>query len=244
MDQLLEAKRSEKPTSGFWEAFNDELRIKQRRLLQQQPVDDLSVEPSLWLRFRKLGTLCLATASCGAIGFMAMQSFKPRSTELAIRSDVSLDAPTTIQEANFQVATSAATEIEVKSVAEPEFFEIPAPEPSMVAQASLGQPERTTQVAAHSPVETSIEGFTLALETPFDSLQIDDSLGVDVKQSLTKRLMERYIHPLSDQGHSYEGHLASASDPLNRMSSVALKTNFFNLDTPKELKLNTLSLRF
>lgn len=246
MDQLLEAKRSEKPTPRFWDSFDDELRIKQRLLLQQQTVDDPSLESNLWLRFRKLGSLCLATASCGAIGFLAMQSLPHRASDVALSEPSSGPTPSLslIEEAEFQVAKNAATKIEIETKTETEFFEIAAPETTVLARAMNPEQGETLAGAAEKTGEPTIEGFTLALETPFDSLQIDDSLGGDVKQMLTKRLMERYLHPLSDQGHRYDGYLASASDPLNRISTVAIKTNFLDLDAPKELRLNTLSLRF
>lgn len=173
-----------------------------------------------------------------------MQSLVPRSSDVALSAPPSDASHSLIEEADFQVATNAAAKIEIETKAETEFFEIAAPETTVLARATNPEPGETLAIAAGNTSEPAIEGFTLALQTPFDSLQIDDSLGGDVKQMLTKRLMERYLHPLSDQGHRYDGYLASASDPLNRISTVAIKTNFLDLDAPKELRLNTLSLRF
>lgn len=243
LEELLNAKRSEKPSPRFWDAFNDELRIKRRRLLQQQPVDDMALEPSLWPRIRKIGSLCLAAASCGAIGYFASQSLGPQTDRGALQAPAPEKASPSLEETRITIATRAPLAIETESKAETRFYEIPA------ARTSQGEP-----IAADSPVlavasntepEPSIEGFTLALDTPFDSLQIDGSIGVDVRQKLTDRLMERYIHPLSDRGLDFEAsYVANHSDPLNRLSTVAFKTNFFDLDAPKDLKLNTLSLRF
>ncbi|MFL3659508.1 MAG: hypothetical protein ACJ07L_15830, partial [Opitutales bacterium] len=57
-------------------------------------------------------------------------------------------------------------------------------------------------------------------------------------------LMERYLHPLGDRGLSYTKHVASRTDPLNRVTAIALKSDFFNSDSRSDSKLNTLSLRF
>jgi len=68
LDDLFELKRSEKPGPEFWERFDRELRLKQRRLLLEQPLDDEALGQDAGRRLRHWlswggAALCLCCAA-------------------------------------------------------------------------------------------------------------------------------------------------------------------------------------
>ena len=248
LDQLLETKRAEKPSTDFWTHFDNELRIKQRRLLQQQPVENLGIETAFWHKFRKVGAMCLAAASCGAVGFVVMQSVGPAvitSTafvEMPEQNAVVVDQPT------FNAEQSLPATIADLAPAQTEFVEVPVSNTQIERVSTIAQEYRAVPVLAsnvNSAVQVSNdEGFTLAMQSSFDALDIEDTIEFNAHENITTTLMERYIHPLSDRGLNFTKYVSSGNDPLNRATTIALKSDFFNSASRSDSKLNTLSLRF
>ncbi len=248
LDQLLETKRAEKPSSGFWTDFDNELRIKQRRLLQLQPVENLGIQTAFWHKFRKVGAMCLAAASCGAVGFVVMQSVGPAvitSTAFVETPDQKMaivDQPSFIEEQNL---TATLTD---NTPAQPEFIEVPVSSSQTERVNTIAQEDRAVAVLAsnsNSVAQVSNdEGFTLAMQSSFDALDIEDTIEFNAHENITTTLMERYIHPLSDRGLNHTKYVSSGNDPLNRVTTIALKSDFFNSSSRSDSKLNTLSLRF
>lgn len=244
-DQLLETKRAEKPSTDFWADFNNELRIKQRRLLQQQPVENLGIENAFWHKFRKIGVMCVAAASCGAVGFVVMQSVGP----VVISSTAFVETPnlnaTIVDQTNFEVVQSLPV---TNTPAQPKFVKVPVSIAQIESVKTEIQEDKAIAVlgsnsSSAEPIAND-EGFTLAMQTPFESLEIDETIEFNAHENITTTLMERYLHPLGDRGLSYTKHVASRTDPLNRVTAIALKSDFFNSDSRSDSKLNTLSLRF
>jgi len=98
LDELFELKRSEKPSPEFWERFDRELSLKQRRLLLEQPLDDEALGQGAgrglrhWLSWGG-AALCL----CCAAALLA-----PRFLE----SDSAGDAASPSDIANLSVASA------------------------------------------------------------------------------------------------------------------------------------------
>lgn len=249
LDQLLDTKRAEKPSPDFWSEFNNELRLKQRRLLQNQPIETLRLEIALWHRFRKFGALCAAAASCGVVGFIVMQSIAPAviTSSAYVGESVQPSAPGS--HPNFDVEQRAPLTVANRASSKTEFIEVPVADlQSATRSPSIEQePKAIAVLASNSRAAVSpanFEGFTLTIQTPFNTLNIDDSIEFNAEKKLTATMMEKYIHPLSDRGLKYVQYVSNKTDPLNRVSAMALESNFFNVASRKDAKLNTLSLRF
>ncbi len=240
LDELLQVKRAEKPSPEFWNQFENDLRIKQRRLLQLQPVEDLGTEVNGWQRFRNFGLLCGAAASCGVVGFVVMQMLSPAyvansgeeplsSQEIAvaeIQSPANLVEPQTDEPVFFEVAR---TDVTVSNI--PENTETPIQATELASTKSI-------------PVTPLQDSYVLEIETPFQSINIDDTIAFNADENITSRLMEKYIHPLSDRGWQFTQFVSNQADPLNRVSAMALDSRLFSSDSRSEVKWNALTLRF
>lgn len=248
MEQLLETKRAEKPSTDFWSHFNNELRIKQRRLLQKQPIEALGLETDFWRRFKKIGTLCAAATSCGAIGFLVMQSIGPAITSSTAYVETPARTTAPAIQPSFTVEQSAPLTVATIAPAQPEFVEIPASAPQVEnSRPAAQEPEAIAVLASNSAsaaLPRNAKDFILTMQTPFESLNIDESIEFDAYENITMSLMEKYIHPLSDHGLKHTQYVAANSDPLNRISTMALKSELFNVGSRSDQKLNTLSLKF
>jgi hypothetical protein len=248
LDQLLEAKRAEKPSLDFWGEFNNELRIKQRRLLQQQPIETLGLETAFWERFRKIGALCAAAASCGAVGFVVMQSIGPAAISTTAYVEEPIQTRASIAQPSFVVEQSAPQMVATITPTISEFVEVAAIQPRIDQSLPVEQaPKALAVLASNRDLVTptaNTKGFTLAMHRSFDEMNIDASIQFNAEEKLTTTLMEKYIHPLSDRGIKYTQYVSNRADPLNRVSAMALKADLFNVGSRKDVKLNTLSLRF
>ncbi len=247
LDQLLEMKRAERPSSEFWTRFDDEIRIRQRRMLQDQPVDDLGSELSFWRRLRPTGSLVMAATACGIVSLVAVRMLNPAEQ---------IDAPATATFATVDTpALPEQTEIlpEFDSPApaapEPVFIEVAAApvaiEPSN-DELLRSTPQPATVVANHSdpsPV-TDLSDFTLEITTPFKSLDIEEAIAFYADADSQPEILERYTHPLSDRGWSFNQYVSNETDPLNRVTAVALQSKLFGERNRSERKLNALTLRF
>jgi len=240
LDELLKVKRAEKPSPDFWNEFENDLRIRQRRLLQQQPVEDLGSEVSGWQRFRHFGLLCGAAASCGVVGFVVMQMLNPayvaHSEEAPLPSQEIVVAETE-SSANIEPETDepvffevARADIDVSTTSESTDTPLPAPELASSAKSI--------------PVSTLQDSYVLEIETPFQSINIDDTIAFNAHENITSRLMEKYVHPLSDRGWKFTQFVSNQPDPLNRVSAMALDSKLFSSESRSDVKWNALTLRF
>lgn len=240
LDELLKMKRAEKPSPDFWNQFENDLRLKQRRLLQQQPVEDLGSEVSGWQRFRNFGLLCGAATSCGVVGFVVMQMLNP-----AYVAD-SKEEPLPPQEVAVAEMESPANLIETQTE-ETVFFEVARADiDNSNTQESAETPLHATELASTKsiPVSTLQDSYVLEIETPFQSINIDDTIAFNADENITSRLMEKYIHPLSDRGWKFTQFVSNQTDPLNRVSAMALDSRLFSTDSRSDVKWNALTLRF
>ena len=240
LDDLLKVKRAEKPSPGFWNRFENNLRIKQRRLLQAQPVEDLGAGVSGWPRFRNFGLLCGAATSCGVVGFLVMQLQSPAYVADSVKE------PLPFQEIMVAEMESPANLIEPETD-EPVFFEVARAE---VAVSNIPEntdtPIRTTALASAKSIPSSPlqDAYVLEIETPFQSIDFDDTIAFNADENITSRLMEKYIHPLSDRGWKFTQFVSNQSDPLNRASAMASDSRLFQSNSRSDVKWNALTLRF
>lgn len=245
LDELLQVKRAEKPSPDFWNKFENDLRIKQRRQLQRQPVEDLGEEVSIWQRFRNFSLLCGAATSCGVVGFVVMQMLNPDSVTSSFE-EASVPSPQEFAVAEIKPTSSFAEQ----TVEEPVFFEVAHVDtvvPHLPERAedteSSSQP---TELASVKPIQTSTlpDSYILEIETPFQSINIDETIAFNADENITTKLMEKYIHPLSDRGWKHTQLVSHQADPLNRVTAMALESKLFSGDSRSEIKWNALTLRF
>ena len=240
LDDLLKVKRTERPSPGFWNRFENNLRIKQRRLLQAQPVEDLGAGVSGWPRFRNFGLLCGAATSCGVVGFLVMQLQSPAYVADSVKE------PLPFQEIMVAEMESPANLIEPETD-EPVFFEVARAE---VAVSNIPEntvtPIQTTALASAKSIPSSPlqDAYVLEIETPFQSIDFDDTIAFNADENITSRLMEKYIHPLSDRGWKFTQFVSNQSDPLNRTSAMASDSRLFQSNSRSDVKWNALTLRF
>jgi hypothetical protein len=130
---------------------------------------------------------------------------------------------------------------------EPVFFEVARAE---VALSNIPEntdpPIQTTALEYAKSIPTSPlqDAYVLEIETPFQSINIDDTIAFNADENITSRLMEKYIHPLSDRGWKFTQFVSNQSDPLNRVSAMAFGSKLFESDSRSDVKWNALTLRF
>ncbi len=240
LDDLLKVKRAEKPSPGFWNRFENNLRIKQRRLLQAQPVEDLGAGVSGWPRFRNFGLLCGAATSCGVVGFLVMQLLSPAYVADSVKE------PLPFQEIMVAEMESPANLIEPETD-ESVFFEVARAEVAVTnIPENTDTPIQTTTLASAKSIPSSPlqDAYVLEIETPFQSIDFDDTIAFNADENITSRLMEKYIHPLSDRGWKFTQFVSNQSDPLNRVSAMASDSALFQSNSRSDVRWNALTLRF
>ena len=240
LDELLQMKRAEKPSPCFWNKFETNLRIKQRRLLQLQPVEDLGAGVRGWPRFRNFGLLCGASTFCGVFGFLAIQLLSPAYDANSIRK------PLPHQEIMVSELESLANLIESETD-EPVLFEVACAEDAISnIPENTDNPKQTTSLANAKSIPPSPfdDAYVLEIETPFQSINVDDTIAFNADENITSRIMERYIHPLSDRGWKFTQFVSNQSDPLNHVSAMASDSTLFKSNSGSDVKWNALTLRF
>ncbi len=245
LDELLKVKRAEKPSPDFWNKFENGLRLKQRRMLQQQPVDNLGEEVTVWNRFRHFSLLCGAATSCGVVGFVIMKMLSPDFVAHSNEEPIELSG----QEIAVIESNSITTPVE-QNFEQPAFFEVARTE---VGDQRLSEnieiaetPKQSVELASTQSVPSSPlpDTYVLEIDTPFQSIDIDETIAFNADENITSKLMEKYTHPLSDKGWKYTQLVSNQADPLNRVSAMALDSKIFSSDSRSEIKWNALTLKF
>lgn len=111
LDELLKAKRNERPEPEFWLQFNRELKIKQRQLIQSQLAKETRVKSPLASRVYKFGAF---TATFGVAAFAVYLGFQPSTQDSSPTQTVSPSVALQEEKPIFTVAkTEAPTQSEV-----------------------------------------------------------------------------------------------------------------------------------
>ena len=86
--------------------------------------------------------------------------------------------------------------------------------------------------------------YTLEFDTIMEPVDFENAIAFNADESVTRTILEKYTHPLSDRGWKYDQYLANRSDPLNRISAAAFDLDVFDRETRRDRKLNKLTLKF
>ena len=242
LDQLLRFKRSERRGDAFWGKFDRELHRKQRLLLQEQSIEEIYLDTAPWSRMRKLATAFTAIAACWVVGFVALNLEKAPNSPVVTNSDTLAAASkshTTISQPDL------ATVIPEKEASP--FLEVSTPN-ELIEQGISSEPILATAVMEDSAapkrpyfVQAS---YTLEFDTIMEPVNFEGAIAFNAEESITRTILEKYTHPLSDRGWKYDHYLANRSDPLNRISAAAFDLDVFDRETRRERKLNKLTLKF
>ncbi len=211
LDELLSAKREEKPSPEFWTKFEQELKRKERLTLQTQPVDESLTQSTFGSRFKLFSAVCCAAASCGVLGFVAIQHYSasPEAKVVALQEDPARaiqNVPTVMEQPVFEVAEyvdEAPAYIPAREVVrERAVVESPVTLASSVApQQAQMVPVATLDESITVVPETN---YTLEIETPFEGFDPSQMIAFSGDQGVTDSLMRKYQHPLSDLGFKYD----------------------------------------
>ena len=260
LEDLLKAKRMEKPSDTFWAQFERELQRKERRLLQKQPVEDCEMEVDSWSRLKRISAVVCATVSSGAFGLILLSNLGPSALNTASNSD---GQETLVVSNEIQVQENASLlQVKRKEMAQ----EAERPEAAYFEVAAIGEPENVSEVlepkmensvtpllaSASVDVETDFaapfpeERFTTEPATTFAAFNLETATASNAFVDYTSPLLQKYQHPLSDKGYAYgyESISVERKTPLDKMTSMAIEANLFERDTRWGLKLDTVTLKF
>lgn len=242
LEQLLRFKRSERPGNAFWGEFDREFNRKQRLLLQEQSVEDIDLDVAPWSRMRKLATALTAVAACWTVGFVVLNLEKSPSPG----DYEGTDRLGKVSDSNATVSQTRSDTFASKEDASP-FIEVTTP----IEQIEQGISAKPLLTNARTGTSDSPSrryflqaSYTLELDTIMEPLDFEDAIAFNADESVTRTILEKYTHPLSDRGWKYDQYLANRSDPLNRISAAAFDLEVFDRETRRDRKLNKLTLKF
>ncbi len=156
LEDLLKAKRLERPDSQFWADFDRELKLKQRQLIQEQLASETrsgAFFAGRWLKFGAIATTCGVAAFSVYLGVNIPVG--DQSSEEPARLSTTADQP------NFEVAVTEPATVQPQAEDAPaiglqEFATLAqAPEPRVVVQlreektAPLARISESSNLAAH-----------------------------------------------------------------------------------------------
>ena len=242
LDQLLRFKRLEQPGDAFWGKFDRELHRKQRLLLQAQSIKEIDLDAAPWTRMRKLATAFTAIAACWVVGFLALDLEEaPNSSKTTIS-----DALAAASNSDTIVSQPDLATVVPDTDASP-FLEVSTPI-ELIEQGIPSEPILATAVMEDSAAPSQRyfvqASYTLELDTIIEPVDFENAIAFNADESVTRTILEKYTHPLSDRGWKYDQYLAGRSDPLNRISAAAFDLDVFDRETRRDRKLNTLTLKF
>jgi len=152
LDELLRAKRKERPEPEFWARFEREFKTKQKMLIQRQLVSETRLKSPLSARLFKVGSF---TATCGIAAIAVYLGFHTPVSETGL-VETDLQQPEAAPAPTFSVAVAE------QRVAQPEIQEIGLKEFSTLARPNAPRVVvQETVMASKSPTKTQMA----ALET-------------------------------------------------------------------------------
>jgi len=253
----MQLKRSEKPAPEFWESFNKDLLVRQRRLLQQQPVDSSTFDNELWRRFKKITALCCAGISCAAFALLAFKSVQGPARPIQKDSPIESSPELAQNVAEEQSGTSRQTQSVFEMASDqgsdrkPRFAEIERPAEHVTVAAlarharEQSQPSRSDLVAQIDPIAGQGQvTFSLKLAKPFANFDLEKALAFNDGASDASAIMERYSHPLSDMGYQHRQVSSGELGALDKMTRYAMDGDLLDRDSRWGLKLDAVSLKF
>ena len=252
IEELMQLKRGERPSPEFWDTFERELHIKQRKLLQQQPVDESTFENEFWRRFKRITAICTATVSCGAFGFIVVNTLSTTAKtpqpqpEGAVASSVSTKSAAAYEAPRFEVAVNESSfhnEAQQTAKAElaPAALSVPTPKAVSVAATNTLSPEVIAAAIDEEVPLLDLAKFRTEFET-FDPEKAVASLSASKPE--TAAIVERYVHPLDEIGHQSGRALKASYSTIERISNYARNVDFFDRGGSSDMTLDAVSLKF
>lgn len=241
INQLIQAKRAEKPDAYFWEEFNAELHTKMR-LETQRNASVLSVNgQSFWVSLRKTTTVCGAALTCGAFVFLTISNMQMAST-----------GPT--HEESFGLLESDPTPSNKDHVAYDLNIEKPSgntalfivDEPMMALEESqqLVETVAVSNVSERTaPLHFNTEDFVMEIPNPLADVDIEELIAFgDAKELSGDALAERYMNPLRDLGYASNNNSQGSSSRMRRdLNNYDLSFNSRSLNSSVK-KLDSITL--
>lgn len=272
IEELIRAKRDEKPDEAFWSRFDRELKDKQRRLLQRQIGERVDLRSPFAKRIYKF------TAVGSSLGFAAIAvtiGFRTHSNDHAASSVPQQETESVAQQTEaaslapvFTVSQPAVKRVEPTAPALQEFSTLSqAPRPRIVVEVlnpdisnktrNLAAAEPAPRPAARATARSARVGefsaeFTASLGLIQDAATIDDELNEPLSQRLSSLeqnyYLGKYANPLG-------GDFSAAFDTAARSSPKDLQQrearSFSDLDerlssqgNRSSKSLDSLTLRF
>ena len=243
LERLIAAKRRERPSPEFWDRFQRELRVKERKLLQrQQPIENRELASAIWPRFRKTVAIASAASACVVLGFLTLRSSDPSSTA---GQGFAIVEPSTDASENppFAVAEPAAPATDNKAV-----FEVVDTPPEIITVASApAKKEPSVQtdlptVVAETPVIES--DYTLDIQTSFEEIDVEKAIAFNEPDSDPSRFARGYIDPLSELGYHSKNVVMAYKSGISRVSAMSLDSGIIDKRSRWGLSLDQVKLKF
>lgn len=242
IDQLLRFKRSERPNGTFWVKFDRELHRKQRLILQKQSIEEIDLDAAPWSRMRKLATAFTIIAAFWVLGFIALNLEKAPNSPVAKNSNTlaaALRSHTTISQPDFG---SVITDRDASPLLEDSNL-IELIEQGISSEPILATGVMENSIAPNRPYFVQAS-YTLELDMIMEPVNFEDAIAFNADESITRSILEKYTHPLSDRGWKYDQYLTNRTEPLNRIYAAAFDLDAFDPEIRHDRKLNKLTLKF
>lgn len=184
LEELMRAKRNERPEPEFWARFDREFRAKQKLLIQSQLVNESRLKSPLFTRFYKVGAL---TATCGIAAVAVYVGFQaPVNDATTVAQNEKSTAVAAEATPNFAVATTPKTTNPAPqtNVGLKEFATLAQPvRPRVVVQTVVAESKAPTKsqlnvIETLASLESTIKANRASGPAPTPSYQFVSSNGL------------------------------------------------------------------
>lgn len=259
LEELLAAKRAERPSEAFWIRFDKELDYKRRRLLQSQIVDESAFKTLVGRRVSRYAAVS-CTLGCSAFAVVV-------ALNLSIFEPSAKPAAPIAEKQSSPVAVAAMEDVSIRDVGLREFSTLAAAHQPRLIVAQVRRPEaiavalETRAVSENAPRSTGAVSSAIARATAtpeiasyasdwFNPLAIDAARepaanaiigeGFDEKIALGK-----YANPLRAYGGSDRmRHTPVLTSQRDSSAAIDEFLNSRGSSSSTERSLDALTLRF
>lgn len=217
LDELLRAKRKERPEPEFWTSFERELKSKQRLLIQKQLVSESRLKSPSAARFYKFGAF---TATCGLAAFAVVVGLRTTENQdglISQQGPSEIAAPST---PTFNVATKQSEFTPATQAGLQEFATLAqTSRPRVIVQQSqpatkAPTPSQLSAIETIAQLEKKIRANRSASSSGTSNYQFVSSSGLFELNSEANPAEETVAESLSSFEQAYL--LGKYADPLNR----------------------------
>lgn len=246
LEDLIQLKRSERPSDEFWEDFEKELVLKQRLLSQDQPVSKAIFAAAFWANTKRVFAYSGAAASTAAFlfaGYIGLNSMQTASEE--VEPNIKQAMPT------FAVAKEVSG-IETKQQKPIGELELNQPEEQLASHHSIQSPNLSTtavtQTASTRPSQTldlaDFDAEAYALTRPLEGLDIEQIVNLRESHAnsspMSLDLRDKYLEPV---GYYSKGKNTSAqSNP--QIQYARIESKMFSSNSRQSSRFSEITLKF